>query len=297
MAKGRFTDDITSLLASHGISFTKEDSEAYSVLSAEKKGSAETVSVILIPLIAGTPDEARIQSEAIGSVPRGTDTIAISEDRWMKSRDMMANRLLAHTGIFRSVFARDCETRKISRHEADCFLEKTHSYGGAQSRYCYGLFLKRERVKNVGNRQDTGDRQDNSSAITAGTMVAAAEFSNARRWIKDGRTVRSYEWIRYASLPDVRISGGMGKILNRFIDDIHPDDIMSYADLEWSEGQAYRRLGFIEDGSKSPVTFRIDTGTWQRTPVKENAGTDGTAPAHTMYFQNFGSVKYRLKLY
>ena len=98
-------------------------------------------------------------------------------------------------------------------------------------------------------------------------MIAAAEFSNARKWIKGGRGIRSYEWIRYASLPYLRISGGMGKILKHFIQDVCPDDIMSYADLEWSDGQVYRQLGFDEEGTRAPVMFSIDRRIWIRTAL------------------------------
>ena len=77
---------------------------------------------------------------------------------------------------------------------------------------------------------------------------AVATFSNARRWLKDGVKISSYEWVRYASLPELRVIGGMGKLLNAFIDDVGPDDIMSYADAAQQDGgEAYRRLGFVEE--------------------------------------------------
>ena len=104
--------------------------------------------------------------------------------------------------------------------------------------------------------------------------------------------IRSYEWIRFASLPGVRISGGMGKILKAFIEEVHPDDIMSYADLEWSEGAVYEQLGFTLEGRKDPVMFEIDTE-WERHPVKTVIHTPTSG---NLFFCNFGSNKYRLKL-
>lgn len=299
-----FEDEIADLLGRNGIGFTAETFPAYTMLSATKTayGSvpAGTVRIILIPLKAFSIEEAIEQSMAAGTLSGYPDTISIAEDRWMKNREMMVGRLLAHLGIFRSIYARDCEIKKISRTEADSFLERTHSYGGAKCRYCYGIFLKREREKDFGLHNADG-------RLLSGTLIAVAEFSNARRWIKDGRSVRSYEWIRYASLPDVRINGGMGKILNRFIGDIGPDDIMSYADLEWSDGQAYRRLGFSADGEKSPVTFAVVPGSWQRIPVNSpkqehipsgsDTAANGQEASSIRYFRNFGSLKYRLRLY
>ena len=175
--------------------------------------------------------------------------------------------------------------------------------------------------------------------LSEGTLIAVATFSNARRWVKEGKEIRSYEWTRYASLPDLRVSGGMGKMLKAFIKEVHPDDIMSYADLEWSEGEVYERLGFDAETRKEPVTFIINPLTWERkairrSPVKpgmteekpgmteekpgmaeEKPGMAEEKPGMTeeklgitegdnvipdligdLFFRNFGSRKFRLKL-
>ena len=127
--------------------------------------------------------------------------------------------------------------------------------------------------------------------IPAGTLIAVGTFSNARRWVKNGKEIRSYEWTRFASLPGLRISGGMGKILKAFIEEVQPDDIMSYADLEWSDGEVYSTLGFIKESMKEPVMFAVD-GNWKRTPISRCPQHEGSS-----YLQNLGSLKYRLKLY
>ena len=82
----------------------------------------------------------------------------------------------------------------------------------------------------------------------------------------------------------------MGKMLKTFIKEVQPDDIMSYADLEWSAGDVYAQLGFKLEGVKEPVLFSVNTQTWQRIPLKSSQ-TDITS-----LFLNLGSNKYRLKL-
>lgn len=64
-------------------------------------------------------------------------------------------------------------------------------------------------------------------ACPKGTLVAVGSFSNGRRF-RDGHL--SYEWIRYSSLKDMRVMGGMGKILKCFIEHVHPEDVMTYVD-------------------------------------------------------------------
>ena len=85
-------------------------------------------------------------------------------------------------------------------------------------------------------------------------------------------------------------------MLKTFIKKVQPDDIMSYADLEWSAGDVYKQLGFELEGQKAPVLFTIDPDTWQRTPVKATAYDEGALMSAETYFQNLGSNKYRLKL-
>lgn len=198
--------------------------------------------------------------------PGSRQTIIVPEDLWYRRREMMEKRVQAHMGKFRSIFARKCEVRRIVKPVAAAFLEENHSYGDAACRYRYGLYLGEE-------------------------LVAVAEFSNARRWQKGDAVIRSYEWVRYASLADARVVGGMGKVLKAFIDEVHPDDIVSYADLEWSDGKVYRTLGFVEDGFKAPVTFVIDPRNWVRVPIKKAA-----PDAPGLRYTNFGSRKYRLRL-
>ena len=268
-------------------------------------GGVESSSVICVvpwEVCAASPCEASEQAEHLRQLLQSLETdnletIVITEDRWRTQGDMMRARLLAHLERFTSLYARNCYVKKIEKDVAREFLMANHSYGDAACRYRYGLYLR---------------RPSRCGTFEAETLVAVATFSNARKWQKGDKTIRSYEWTRYASLPGMRISGGMGKMLKAFIKDVQPDDIMSYADLEWSEGKVYEQLGFVLEGKKEPVMFVVD-GQWRRFPVKPGM-TGDVKPGMTedvklgmtgdvklgmtddRFFQNRGSNKYRLKL-
>lgn len=171
---------------------------------------------------------------------------------------------------FHSIFARNCEIRHIDKSQANEFLDKYHIYGGCKAKHCYGVFVSRY----SGAEMRMGSEA--SHPYPVGTLVAVASFSGARKWKKetDGRAVeiRSYEWLRYASIPEVRVIGAMGKILSSFIDEYAPDDIMSYAPLQYYSGEVYEKLGFVNEGTK---TFNL---------VIDNCPVTAE------------SVKYRLKL-
>ncbi|MCR5002873.1 MAG: hypothetical protein K5984_00740 [Bacteroidales bacterium] len=261
-----FTGEIRKLL-------TKTGAVTEKVVADTTVFEAEGVAIIPIPLSDLTLEDAVRTHDRVLEAASAFDkpVIFLPQDRWKVSEDMMRARLLAHLGEFTSVFARFCEVRRIDKPAAAAFLSDTHSYGDASCRYRYGLFLKRD------------------YKFPKGTMVAVSEFSNPRRWNKDGVMVSSYEWVRYSSLPEVRVIGGMGKMLKAFIEDVHPDDVMTYADLEWSDGRAYRELGFEKEGSRESVDFVVDPLTWFRQPLRGEE-------AEGLFYRNFGSIKYRLKL-
>ncbi len=269
---GNIADEIIAVLTEEGVRTEAGDYGLFIEINASE------VTFIVPCRMGRTMEEARVISETISvrlnALRRERKVMVVAVDLWRGQREMMVARILAHCGIFTRVFARNCELRRITRPEAATFLSKWHSYGTATCRHCYGLFIE--------------------------TIIAAAEFSNARKMVKNGMEIRSYEWVRYASLPDIRIDGGMGKILRKFIDDVNPDDIMSYADLEWSDGDAYKKLGFTEDGMRNPVMFTIDPLTMRRTPLSRSIkDTLSTIPQDisqkdVLYHQNFGSKKYRL---
>ena len=282
--------------------------EGYGYISAKTEvyGSHRAVPIILIGITANSLKDAEIQSGETGrEIKRLTEDfgiypLIISEDRWRRQRVMTGSRLLAHLEIFTQIYARNCEIRRIDKVTANAFLEEHHSYGDAACKYRYGLFLKRHTGHNALLQSDSPIPQSKTFAqdyISPGTLVAVATFSNARKWIKGDKTIRSYEWTRYASLPGIRLSGGMGRLLKAFIKDVQPDDIMTYADLEWSEGKVYEQLGFTLEGTRPSVTFTIDTSEWSRTAMSSEAtaGVDMPTPVSKI-FQNFGSNKYRLKL-
>lgn len=279
---------ITSLLDDFGFEHSIQMRNDHEVICSRTLDGHDERIILPLEIRAQSSEEAIMQATEAEDAIRminsqdGEYPLIITQDRWNTQGDMMQKRLLAHLELFTPIYARNCEIRRIDKIVAKDFLNSNHSYGHASCRYCYGLFLKRHTGFMAG-----------SVSISPGTLVAVATFSNARKWSKESKTILSYEWTRYASLPEVRLNGGMGKMLKHFIEEVGPDDIMSYADLEWSKGDVYMRLGFRKEGKKEAVLFAVDDN-WVRIPAKKVI-PDGT-DADYRYFQNFGSNKFRLKL-
>ena len=305
-AMEKFYGEIYQFLNDNGLYIYKVG-EGYGYISvkAECHRSNRRMPLLLLEIRAFSPEEAeRQQTETSAEIARlteesGTYPLIITQDRWIRQGEMTRCRLLAHLEIFTQIYARNCEVRRIDKTTAQNFLEANHSYGDAACKYRYGLYLRRHTGHNAllfskqqNNHNSTYCHAERSEASPVpGTLIAVATFSNARKWIKGDKTIRSYEWTRYASLPGVRLSGGMGKVLKTFIKEVQPDDIMTYADLEWSEGKVYEQLGFTLEGVKEPVTFLVDSDC-RRRPDRP----DISAMEEDRWLRNFGSNKYRLKL-
>lgn len=158
---------------------------------------------------------------------------------------------MSYPSEFVSVFARNCVVRRIDSVAARAFLERNHRYGFSRCGYCYGLFV---------------ERQGHDGRYVPGDLVAVSCFSKPRHREEEGRRISSYEWVRYASLEGVRVSGGMGKMLKAFIGDRHPDDVMTYAPLQdGTEGDVYAKLGFVREGVRQfgqgmSAVFRYSIG-------------------------------------
>ena len=144
-------------------------------------------------------------------------------------------------GALPSIFARNCIARRIDKGTADEFLRLNHRMGATSCRYRYGLFTRRS--------TGSSERID----IPTDTLVAVATFSSGRRMHGGSR---SFEWIRYAPLEGCRVVGGMGKLLETFAVEVRPDDVMTYVDGSVSDGEAYRKLGFLLEATVCRAEFK-----------------------------------------
>jgi len=65
----------------------------------------------------------------------------------------------------------------------------------------------------------------------------------------------SWSLTRFSS--KIRVVGGASRLLNHFTLNNSFDLIITYADLRWSDGNLYNKLGFIDDGFDPPQYWYI----------------------------------------
>jgi hypothetical protein len=64
-----------------------------------------------------------------------------------------------------------------------------------------------------------------------------------------------YELIRFCNKKNLSVIGGASKLLHSFIEEYHPNSIISYANRRWSQGNLYEKLGFSLDLETPPNYF------------------------------------------
>ena len=215
--------------------------------------------------------EVESESESIIERKEGEKvmTILIYEDLWSTKNKIIRNRIKAILMPAKSIFARNCTVKKISAEISSAFLNKNHLLGNTYSKFKYGLYHKE-------------------------SLVAVATFSKPRPMVREGVKVNSYEWVRYASLGEVRIAGGMGKLLSYFENEINPDEIMTYADKEWSSGNVYIKLGFKIIDETEPISFFVNKNTFERCSFAKGAIKKSVFSIENGWIklQNHGNLKF-----
>ena len=236
------------------------------------------------------------------------DKVYLFEDRWWAAREMVQERILARLERFRSVFARKCRILSgRGNHEfgelVRDFLKKNHSYYSAKCRYRYALEFEGEIVAVATFSEGRPMVRQLSDMLK---NVPKGEQTEEDGSLRDDIVIfDSYEWVRYASRPGIRVVGGMGKLLNAFIEErytrIDPDtsiEIMTYSDNEWGNGEVYFKLGFKYAGERPPVEYHVHKKNYTRYQQRlyEKELQQGAHPDEFYTIKNLGSKKFLMQI-
>ena len=215
---------------------------------------------------------------------KGINLVQLWEDIWHTRRPQVLGRITSLLGLNKKLHGRKAVVRVIDQEQAAAFLNDNHIQGTARSKYKFALEI-------------------------AGEIVAVACFSAVRLMTRTAADYRSAELIRFASLSGFTVTGGFTKLLKYFIAVVGPDDIMSYADRDWSLGNAYERSGFTLAGVTPPAQIWLERKELtrffpHRLPVSLDQNADAEAlPEHAaapddrfVPIFNTGNLKYKLYL-
>jgi hypothetical protein len=290
ISKPGFKSQFCDWLSSAGLTFSDFGSiNAFTDLVEVRKTKSLPIQILLIDLEswknAGSAETWRQTVEqTIAMRTSGIKCVIIWEDFWHRSAAIVKSRLNAMLGTSQKVAARLTHVRRIDLNIAARFLEENHLNGSVSAKTRYGLFLPKRYFRILND-----DFNYDSSADEL--LVAVATFSAPRVFQRADGPFRSFEMVRFASLLNTNVSGGLDKLLTAFIREKNPDDVMTYADLEWSEGAGYATLGFQKISQTDIIPFFVDTKSMLRKSKSATSDIDEDQSSDMIVY-NAGSLKF-----
>ena len=91
-------------------------------------------------------------------------------------------------------------------------------------------------------------------------IVAMMSFGGLRKNMGQNNTNGSFEMLRFCNKQGYNIIGGASKLFKHFIKNNNPNEIISYADRRWSNGNLYEKIGFSYSHKSEPSYFYVING-------------------------------------
>jgi hypothetical protein len=191
------------------------------------------------------------------------------EDVWLTRKPQVLGRIYSLLGLNKKIHARKTQIGILDHHQAEAFLSEHHLQGAAKARYKFSLIYEHQ-------------------------VVAVAAFSGTRLMKYKAPGYRSSELIRFASKTGFTVTGGLTKLIRHYINLVKPNDLMSYADRDWSQGKAYESLGFTLDSIQGPSHLWLNITT--NTRYFPHRLPPAVPAEHLVQIFNTGNLKYILYL-
>ena len=158
----------------------------------------------------------------------GIELITVFSDEWLHQRTIVENIIRSKLGTgLRNIGARKCRVVIPSRQSSIDFYNSYHLLG-SPTKLPINIGLEHQ-----------------------GELVALMSF------VKDSN--HRYELIRFASKN--MIPGGASRLLTSFVDTYHPVSIISFSDNRYSQGDLYKKLGFVQVGTVPPMQQYVENYT------------------------------------
>jgi len=165
------------------------------------------------------------------------------------------------------IHGRNTKAVKLTKPEALTFLKANHGNESFNAKYKFGLLYKDE-------------------------LVAVATFGQIMHKKFEAGGKHSGELIRFCNKSGITVVGGLSKLIKHFVKLYKVDDVMTYADKDWSNGESYLKLGFKLVDEIPPHDFFVDEVTFER----YNHKTKEQANHPIIKICNSGSLKFILAI-
>ena len=171
----------------------------------------------------------------------GIQLLTIWEDQIVNKPKIVESVLLSKLGLISNkIGARKCIIKEVPIKECNIFLNQNHIQGKTNSTIKLGLYYKDE-------------------------LVSVMTFSKQlKHGSKSQNNIGYWNLSRFCNKLYTNVIGSASKLLNYFINMYHPNNIISFASNDISNGNLYRTLNFNEDNHYTNAYWYINKKTLQR---------------------------------
>lgn len=160
--------------------------------------------------------------------------VLLAADYWQSKQTLVESKLLTLSGKNATIHGRDCHVGKVSKPICEAFMVENHLLGSVNAEYFFGIFHR-------------------------STLIGCASFAKPKHMIYENPPYMSIEMVRFATIKNITVTGGLGKIIHYMKKEKIADEIMTYIDRDWSEGESFEKVGFVKKGELPPMYFWFDT--------------------------------------
>lgn len=169
---------------------------------------------------------------------KGIKLFQIFEDDWLYKQDIIKSMILNNIcKTSNKIYARKCVVKEIyDVNTIKKFIENNHIQGYVNSKIKIGLFYNDE-------------------------LVSLMTFGNRRVFMGKKLTkYGEYELLRFCNKLNTTVIGGASKLFKYFVNTYDIEEIITYADRSYSQGNLYNQLGFEYIGKTEPNYYYIVDG-------------------------------------
>jgi hypothetical protein len=203
---------------------------------------------------------------------RGIRIIHIWEDDWDYNRDIIESQIKNWLGLTEGkIFARKCYVKEIKDSKiATKFLEENHIQGRVNSNLKLGLYHGKELVS-----------------------LMTFDHYEGRKKMEDG----GWNINRFCNKINYLVTGGASKLFKYFLNNYNVKRVISYADLDWSDGNLYEKLKFIKvSESKPDYKYIVEGVRVHKSRFRKSVTGISENRLNLLKTWNCGKIKYKIEL-
>lgn len=203
--------------------------------------------IYYLPNAMKSVDEAiAFREKVLAKRKEGATVFVIRQSVWEMRLTLIQTLIQAKLQKLIAVFARDLRVEIVSEDIAKEFLSRHHLLGFTKGKWYVALFVPPHRMYRFSRNPEI--LQANNG------LLAIAIFGKTIKRNKPGvEGMRSLEWIRLATLPTIRLVGGISKLFDFMFDQEPFDDMMTYVDIETNDARGLMGFGFQVEEMMDPM--------------------------------------------